>query len=415
MIIIEPGRIQGTLSAPASKSHVQRLLLAASLAKGETRILHPGHSEDVLACARVIEGLGAQVVRRDDQWLIQGGLAPIQSQLDCGESGFCLRAATALAALHAKPITLLGKGTLAMRPMKMIENPLRALGVRVSSQQDCVPICVQGPYQSGMTLLDGRESSQFLSGLLMALPKAHGIFDLVVIEPKSLPYVQMTLDVLKAFQVSVKASPDLTRFRIEGDQSYQSLTRRAEGDWSGAAFWLVAGALWGDICVEGLDPKSLQADRAIVDALEYVGAQLTWEGSNIWVQTGPMRPLDFDATHCPDLFPPLAALACHLPGRSRIKGVGRLRHKESDRAKTLVQEMGAMGAHMEVSGDELFIEGGSLRGGHVNAHQDHRIAMACAIAALKAQGPTHIEGESCVAKSYPDFFKDLEKLRKVLA
>jgi 3-phosphoshikimate 1-carboxyvinyltransferase len=411
VIRVAPGTVRGRLRAPASKSHLQRLVLAAALAEGESVLRGPGRSADGRACLGVARALGAEVREEGDLVRIRGG-GPVRSRtLCCGESGFCLRAAAAVAALGTEEFTLEGEGSLAKRPVDMVLEPLRQLGAQCRTRGGFPPVTVRGPLAGGRALVDGSSSSQFLSGLLLALPRAGGDSELEVSGLRSVPYVRMTLDVLAAFGARVQAEPDWTRFRIRGAQVYRPVDLAVEGDWSGAAFLLVAGAVAGDVTVDGLAPASAQADRAILQALDAAGAQVRWEGPGLRVTRDRLRAFEFDATDCPDLFPPLAALACHARGTSRIAGVARLGHKESDRGAALVSEFSAMGAVLLVRDGIMEITGGPLEGGTVDPHNDHRMAMACAVAALASRIGATMEGEACVAKSYPDFFQALESLR----
>ncbi len=411
MIHIAPGYLSGRLRAPASKSHLQRLLLAACQAPGRSVLREPGQSADGRACLGVIRDLGARVEVFPSHLVVEGGGRPVSGTLDCGESGFCLRAAASVAALETGPMTLTGRGSLMGRPMDMILEPLRQLGVTCATREGCPPVDLQGPLRGGFAKVDGRASSQFLSGLLLALPRAQGDSILEVEGLRSGPYVRMTLAVLEAFGAEVAAAPSLSRFAIPGGQTYRPVDVAVEGDWSGAAFLLVAGALAGEVAVEGLDPLSSQADRAVLQALEAAGAAPRWEDDTLRVRETRLKAFVFDATDCPDLFPPLAALACHAAGRSRLKGVSRLKVKESDRAAALVGELSAMGATVSVDGDWMDINGGSLQGGRIDPHADHRIAMACAVAGLRSRNGVTMEGEDCVDKSYPEFFRDLASLR----
>ncbi len=411
MIHVAPGAVAGRLRAPASKSHLQRLVLAAALGPGESVLHNPGHSADGQACLQVVRALGAQVREEPDRLRIRGGGAPRSRVLPCGESGFCLRAAAAVAALGEGEFTLMGEGSLATRPVDMILEPLRQLGVRCDTRGGLPPVTVQGPLQGGRAQVDGRASSQFLSGLLLALPRAAGDTELEVRGLRSGPYVRMTLDVVAAFGAQVEADPDRTWFRVRGGQAYAPVDLAVEGDWSGAAFLLVAGAAAGEVVVEGLDPGSAQADRAVLQALADAGAWVAWDGAALRVRRGNLRAFEFDATDCPDLFPPLAVLACHARGTSRIAGVARLGHKESDRGTALVSELSALGVDIRVRDGVMEVTGGPVRGGTVDPHNDHRMAMACAVAALRSEHGVTMAGEGCVAKSYPDFFQALESLR----
>ena len=411
MIHILPSAVSGRLKAPASKSHLQRLVLAASLCSGESRLADPGHSEDGQSCLGVIRTLGAHIQHQEGgSLLIRGGGEPRGRILDCGESGFCLRSTAAVAALGGA-FTLVGQGSLATRPMDMVLEPLRQLGVVCSTRHGFPPITIQGPIRGGRATVDGRQSSQFLSGLLLALPRAEGDSELIVDGLRSTPYVRMTLDVLKAFGAQVEVDDALSHFQVRGGQTYQPVDLGVEGDWSGAAFLLVAGVVAGDVRVDGLSAQSSQADRAVLEALAAAGADVTWEGTSLRARESDLRGFDFDATDCPDLFPPLAALACHAHGQSRIRGVGRLSQKESDRGAALVSELSALGGKLQVCGDVLEITGGPLTGGEIDPHNDHRMAMAGAVAALKSRDGVKMEGEGCVAKSYPEFFEALSFLQ----
>jgi len=411
MIHIAPGPVRGRLRAPASKSHLQRVLLAAALTPGQSRLRDIGASADGEACLGVIQALGARVERLEGGVRVTGGGPARGRTLDCGESGFCLRAASAVAALDAEGFTLRGHGSLATRPMDMVLEPLRQLGVSCVTQGGLQPIQVRGPLRGGRAEVDGRQSSQFLSGLLLALPRALGDTELSVPALRSGPYVRMTLAVLEAFGARVEAADDLSHFRIPGHQTYRPVDLSVEGDWSGAAFLLVAGAIAGDVVVEGLARESAQADRAVLEALAAAGADVAWEGQDLRARRSELRAFQFDATDCPDLFPPLAVLACHARGTSRILGAGRLRQKESDRAAALVSELTALGGTLAVVGDALEITGGPLAGGVVDPHNDHRMAMAGAVASLLSRDGVRMAGEGCVAKSYPEFFQALASLR----
>ena len=411
MIQVPPGPVSGRRDAPASKSHLQRLLLAAGRAEGRSVLRRPGQSADGQACIGVIRALGARVLEEPGRVTIDGGGEPLSGVLDCGESGFCFRAAAPVAALSARAMTLTGHGSLMTRPMAMLLEPLRQLGVACSTRDGLPPVELAGPIRGGEATVDGRASSQFLSGLLLALPLAQGDSALRVEGLRSGPYIRMTLDVLAAFGARVAAAPDLSSFVIPGRQAYAPVDMAVEGDWSGAAFLLVAGVLAGEVEVAGLRPDSSQADRAVLDALAAAGAAPVWTDGLLRARQCDPQAFEFDDTDCPDLFPPLAALACHARGRSRIKGVGRLKVKESDRAAALVTELSAMGATLEVAGDWLEFQGGGLRGGSVDSHNDHRIAMACAVAGLRSRSGAQVAGEGCVAKSYPEFFQDLAFLR----
>jgi len=273
------------------------------------------------------------------------------------------------------------------------------------------PIELQGRISNGKVDVDGSESSQFLTGMLMALPLCEGDTVIAVQDLKSKPYVRMTLDLLREFGIRVEYDNNLSRFEIAGAQRYTAHTHSVEGDWSGASFLLVAGAIAGRVRVNGLNTKSLQADRSILTALRSAGAKVSLSGRSVIVEKRRLSAFKFDATECPDLFPPLAVLACNCSGTSVISGAGRLAGKESDRALALQAELGKMGADIRVIGDKMLVKGGRMHGGKVDSRNDHRIAMACAIAALNSAEGSAISNEKCVSKSYPQFFKDLRSLQ----
>jgi 3-phosphoshikimate 1-carboxyvinyltransferase len=300
---------------------------------------------------------------------------------------------------------------------------LPELGVAIKSNNGKLPLKVKGRLQPRNISIDGSLSSQFLTGLLMAYSAA-GASDVSiwVKNLKSRPYIDLTLDVMKQFGFPVPENRNYEEFYFPSAShkdndatgvADSARTYTVEGDWSGGAFLLVAGAIAGNIVVEGLDVLSTQADKAILIALQQTGAILSIQDNRI--EIGPasknLKPFHFDATECPDLFPPLVALASYCDGKSVIAGATRLTHKESNRAITLQEEFGKLGIHISLQGDIMIVEGGSgIRGSHVHSHHDHRIAMACAVAALKANRETLIEEAEAINKSYPDFYSDIQQL-----
>ncbi len=398
---------------------MQRALAASLLAEGESTILNssycddPAHSDDVRVAIELIRNLGATVEADQGKVRVRGGFSPRGSVLDCGEAGLSLRMFAPIAALGDRPLTLQARGSLARRPLRMLEAPLAGLGVQCTTANGLAPVRVRGPLRGGRVEVDGSISSQLITGLLMALPRVEPDSELVVHNLKSKPYVQLTIDLLAEFGVTIHHD-DFTRFRIPGGQSYRSRELIIPGDWSGAAFPLVAGALAGRVQLAGLAWPTNQADGRIIEALRASGALVALEDDQVSVQADRREAFTFDATECPDLFPPLVALACHCRGRSVITGAGRLHHKESDRARVLQREFGKLGAAIELADDEMVIEGKGLHGGTVNPHGDHRVAMAAATAALAAKDPVAITDPDCVNKSYPAFFSDLSALGGII-
>ncbi len=406
---VEPSKLKGQVNAPASKSMTQRAIAAALLADGPCRIYNPSYCDDSLAAMSIAVGLGARLVPKTDELIITGTGVLKESKLNCGESGLAIRMFSPIAALFPAEITMVGAISLKKRPMRMIEEALNQLGVKCSSTEGFLPLTIQGPISGGYCEIDGSVSSQLLTGLLMALPLASGDSEIRVSNLKSKPYIDMTIQILKSFGITIK-NTGYTLFHIPGNQKYKPGNYTVEGDWSGAAFLLVAGAINGELTIKGLQSESKQSDMAVMSALEKAGARMTVKKDHIEISKSELRAFDFDATECPDLFPPLVALAAYCKGVSSIKGVSRLIYKESDRSKALSEEFIKMNIDIQIKDDVMFITGGEVKGAHVESHEDHRIAMALSVAALGASGNVYIRDSQCIGKSYPEFYNDIRKL-----
>lgn len=414
---IHPSILSGSIYAAASKSSMQRACAAALLTNGETTLTNPGKSNDDLAAIDVIQKLGATVAEAENGKLVitSKGISPREKEVNCGESGLGIRMFTPVASLSDQPVTLTGTGSLLTRPMDFFDEILPKLGVTVQSKNGKLPLYIQGPLKPADIAVDGSLSSQFLTGLLMAYGAAgaNGV-TITVKELKSKPYIDLTLQVMKHFGWEV-THENHERFHFNSSPNRKqnaSINYTVEGDWSGAAFLLVAGAIAGPIVVKGLDVFSTQADKAILKALMDCGCQLSIQPDQI--EIGPMpslRAFHFNANDCPDLFPPLVALAAYCDGTTAIEGVNRLTHKESNRALTLQEEFAKLGIEINLQDDLMLIKGGTgVKGAITHSRHDHRIAMACAVAALRANGPVKIEEAEAINKSYPDFYDHLRKL-----
>jgi 3-phosphoshikimate 1-carboxyvinyltransferase len=380
--------------------------------------------DDTASALRVVQALGAKVNQTSPGvYTIAGGLKPQNNILNIGESGLSTRLFTPIAALCPTPITISGHGTILHRPMEMMLDGLRALGVEVTDKKGRLPITVRGPLRGGEVDIDGSVSSQFLTGLLTALPLAANDTTVRVAGLRSIPYIEMTLDVMTRFGVDVDHR-DFAEFYIPGSQRYTPASLTIEGDWSAASCLLVAGAVasgngglgGGGVTIKNLNPVSLQADVAIIEALSRAGAHIEQTNDSVTVSRpggeDGLRAFTFDATDCPDLFPALAALAASCEGTSTIVGTSRLAHKESDRAHTLQSEYRLLGIDVDISDDDLMhITGGQPHGAVVSSHSDHRIAMSLAVAALNASAPVTITGAECVSKSYANFWRDFDSIR----
>jgi len=410
---VEPSAINGNIKAPSSKSMTQRAIAAALLADGQSIIHNPSYCDDSLAAMSIAVGLGARVEPQVNELKINGSAVLKEPKLNCGESGLAIRMFSPIAALYPVEITMVGANSLKKRPMFMIEEALNQLGVKCTSSGGFLPLTIQGPIIGGLCEIDGSVSSQLLTGLLMALPLAVKNSEIKVNNLKSKPYIDMTIQILKSFGITVK-NKGYSLFSIPGNQKYIPNNYSVEGDWSGGAFLLVAGAINGQLCVKGLRRDSMQSDMSIINALEKAGAQMIISENQIEIFKSELKAFEFDATESPDLFPPLVALASYCKGISAIKGVSRLIFKESDRAKRLSEEFGKMNIKIETNNDLMFVTGGQPHGARVESHDDHRIAMAIAVASLGATGRVSIKDSQCVAKSYPGFFDDLRHLGAVV-
>ena len=401
-VTVYPSRIRGTVQAPPSKSHVHRLLIAAALCCGgvHTHIHCPGENEDIAATVRCLSALNTEIFKERD-WLHVGRDGPMhffqpRGILDCGESGSTLRFLLPLCA--AKPldhpakhaVILTGSGRLPSRPNGPLLDVLRAHGAQIRG--DFLPITAEGGLSAGDFALPGNVSSQYFSGLLFALPLLSGDSTLRYTAPlESMPYVDLTLSVLRQFGLRVE--PMENGWRVPGGQTYHSPgTVEAEGDWSAAAFWLGANRLGSAVSVTGLNGHSCQGDKAIEKLLDQIGGEI-------------------DVADTPDLMPILAAAAAAVPGKTtRITGAARLRLKESDRLAAMAEAIRALGGETEEKPDGLIIHGKRLNAGTVDGKGDHRVVMSAAIAATACSGPVTILGAEAVNKSYPGFWKDFEAL-----
>lgn len=409
IVEVSPSKIKGELKAPASKSMLQRAIAAAFLTKGSVQIEGYSPSADADAALELLRSLGVKVEINGSRLLIHPNSNLKSTSLSIGESGLGIRLFSPILALFKQSFTIEAEGTLQKRPMNLIENVLKSNGVNCTITNGFAPINIQGPLKGGQINFDASEGSQLLSGMLMALPKLKADSELIVSNLKSKPYIDMTISLLKDFGIEIKHS-DYTRFKIAANQQYKADRYLVEGDWSGAAFLLVAAAINGSVQLENLRKDSLQGDKNCVDVLAQVGANIQQEENRILVEKKDLKAFVYDATETPDLFPPLAALAASCNGVSRIKGVHRLIHKESNRGEAIQKMLEKLGLKVEFEGDEMLIEGGKVTGGTVSSFQDHRMAMLATVLSLRAEGPIVITEAESINKSYPQFYKDMQNI-----
>lgn len=408
-VCITPARLSGRVAAVASKSDAHRCLIAAALGDAPTAISLPEQSQDIGATVRCLRALGATIGWANGAALVTPGETPAAAALDCGESGSTLRFLLPVAAALGCAARFSGSGRLPRRPLEPLLSQMKAHGCAFDAF--ALPLALSGRLTPGRFELPGDVSSQYVTGLLLALPLLDGDSEIVLSSPlQSRGYVGMTLDTLRRFRVEVSRTDG--GFFIAGGQTYRSPGRVAvQGDWSNAAFWLVAGAVSGPVTVSGLDFDAPQGDKEILKLLSRFGARVSVQGDCAAVSPAPLTGIEIDAADIPDLVPVLAAAACAARGRTVIRNAARLRLKESDRLSAMADALTALGAFVLLRPDGLEIEGGApLSGGCADSRGDHRIAMAAAVAAALCGGDTVVKGADAVEKSYPRFFEDYAEL-----
>lgn len=408
--------LDGVVSAPPSKAYTHRMLIAASLSNGTSKIFNPLISDDTQATLEAVKALGAETELHENYWTIHGQetLKTPDQPIDCRESGSTLRFMIPVAALAPGHSTFLFGASFERRPVAPLLESLKELGVESTIQRNNSSVMVRGGgIRGGKTSIRGDISSQFISGLLFACPKANEDTEIAVTTKlESKGYVEMTFEVLVEHGLEGAVNPELSCLWIPSNQSYRPCDHTVPGDFSSAAFLLAAAAVTSSrVTVKNLEYQTAQGDRAIVSILEEMGAAVKIRDNSVEVDGGQLVGVDIDAKDIPDLVPVCAVLACYAEGRSEIYNAKRLRYKESDRLDSISTELKKMGADIIVNEDGLTINGSSgLHGATIDPHNDHRIAMACAVAALGAVGETKIQNVECINKSYPQFFSDLRVL-----
>lgn len=404
-IQMEPGVLRGAMDAPPSKSHAHRCLIAAALANEPTEIKGIGSSEDMQATIRCLRAMGAQI---EEDVVTPPGKPRKSALLRCGESGTTLRLLLPVVGALGIEARFLGTGRLPARPIEPLIAAMTGHGTVFDKSS--LPFTISGRLASGQYNLPGNVSSQFISGLLLALPLLDSGSTIRLTAPLvSTGYVDMTLDTLEDF--SVVAMEREGGYLVPGSQGYRSPGALAvEGDWSGAAFFLAAGALGGNVTIANLAADSKQPDRQIVDLLKRFGARVISERSKVHVEKGALHGTDVDVDEMPDLLPVLAVVGALSSGTTRLTNAARLRLKESDRLESTCKMLRSLGGQVQELDDELVITGGTLHGGEVDTYGDHRIAMAAAIAATACTGPVTIQNADVVDKSYPAFYEALASL-----
>ncbi len=412
-VVITPSGLSGTIKAISSKSDAHRRVIAAALADRPTVIKVESLCEDLDATLACVAALGGKTEKRARSVTVfpvnNIALHSRLPSLDCGESGTTARFMLPVAAAVTDGFRMTGRGRLPERPFSPLIRAMRENGCAFSGES--LPFSVSGRLCPGAFTLPGDVSSQFISGLLFALPLLPGESRIILTSPlESAGYVRMTLSVLESFGIVINCKDNI--FTIPDRQRYLSPGEtEAEGDWSNAAFWLAAGAISGDVAVDGLNAASLQGDRAIAELLGAFGARVSAGNSRVTVSRNTLSGTAIDAAQIPDLVPVLAVLGAAAEGETVIKNAARLRIKESDRLCALARNLRELGAEVRETEDGLVIRGGKpLTGGAVSGFNDHRIVMAFAVFSALCAGPVTISGAEAVSKSYPSFFEDFKKL-----
>lgn len=443
--------LQSVIKAPSSKSHAQRAIIAASLAKGISNIYGYTPCNDTDAALGMAKKFGVQIkykskrghlcIKSPGSNAISLELAKSKSPLtfNAGESGLLSKLMIPISGHLSsnRRITITGKGTLLKREYLGVDEILEKVGLTFDSTNGYLPAKIKGSLKGGTIQLSGKGGSQLVSGLLMALPLCVDSSKLELENPTSKPYIDLTLKTLRDFNLKI-TNNNYSQFVIPGRQRYRKkIFYQLQGDWSSAALLLTGGAISGDITVKNLVINSSQADERILEVFKAAGVEYeVIEGPKYLIMCGdvpcafrdnpddedccsgrvevkgsktPLTPFEFDATDSPDLFPPLVVLALNCDGVSRIKGVSRLYNKESNRAETLFSEFVKLGADIDIQGDYMIIKGGKLHGGYCNTHGDHRIAMALCIAALNIEEPVYLDNMVCISKSFPGFISNFIK------
>ncbi|KXL53354.1 3-phosphoshikimate 1-carboxyvinyltransferase [Anaerotignum neopropionicum] len=412
-IKIGKSTLKGNIKVISSKSDAHRLLIAAALADHPTKILLEGWNNDIEATKNCMEALGCKIKRNGNGMEVMPLWVAETKDivLDCGESGSTLRFLLPVVAALGKQAIVEGQGRLPERPIGILLEELRRHGCVV--KEDSLPLEMSGGMRGGVFTLPGNVSSQFITGLLFALPLLEKDSQIrLTTKMESRGYVDMTLETLKAFGIIIDEQE--WGFFIKGGQIYRSPREiSAEGDWSGAAFWVVAGGIGGEINCTGLRKDSCQGDKEIVPIMERFGARVGWQENTVKVSSGKLRGIDIDAAQIPDLVPILCTAAALAEGKTLIYNAGRLRIKESDRLKAMAEGLQRLGVSVTQQPDSILIEGGNVMPSEevvLDSYDDHRIVMALAIAAAALGVDAVIERAEAVSKSYPTFFAEFTRL-----
>ncbi|BBB33141.1 3-phosphoshikimate 1-carboxyvinyltransferase [Thermotomaculum hydrothermale] len=409
MIKVLPSEISGTIKINPSKSITQRAYAIASLCNEKSVILNPSNSDDSLSSLNIVKGMGSIVERYENSVEIIGLKREVKEKFNCNEAGLCIRMFTPILSLFEKEIEITGKNSLLKRPVGMMVKPLERLGVILETNNGYPPIKIKGKLKGGYTEVDGSITSQFLTGLLIALTQVEENSEIKVKNLTSKPYIDLTLDLLEKTGVTIE-NRNYETFFIK-PKKLKPLNIKVEGDFSSACFMLVSGAIGGKVRVENLNPDSKQADREILNILLQSGCKIKIGENFIETEQSTIRNFEIDVTNCPDIVPSIIPLGAKGEKPSKIYGISRLRFKESNRVEGLIEEFSKIGVKIEADENSMTVYPSNIIGGKADSRNDHRLAMALAVCGLVSKNGVEIENYKCVSKSYPNFFEDLRKLK----
>lgn len=408
---VYPSKLHGSVTIPPSKSVAHRAIIAAALSRGKSEISNIDLSSDIKATIRACEALGCDIsIKHGERYhtvIVNGGVRiDGTAKIDCAESGSTLRFLIPIACALSGTKVFSGSGLLPTRPIDAYFDIFENENIAYEKPNEAnLPLTVHGTLAGGDYVIDGSVSSQYITGLLFALPLLKVDSTITIVSKfESKGYVDITLNVLKQFGIEIVCENN--KFIVRGNQQYKPRNFSVEGDFSQAAFFLVGGAISGDICVRGLSEHSLQPDKAIVDILRRMGADIQYTQEGLCAYKSKLTGIEVDVSQCPDIAAPIAIAAALASGETQITGAARLRIKESDRLESVSKNLNNLGIKTSVRRDGMTIYGGAFAGGSVDSYNDHRITMAFAMAALCASGSVLISGEDSINKSYPKFFED---------
>lgn len=401
----------GTVNVPPSKSDVHRAIICAAMANGVSRISPVALSNDIKATIGCIKALGADAVLENNVLTVDGTnmYKNKTALLDCGESGSTLRFFIPIAAVGNINATFVGKGKLPQRPIGIFTEALPKAGT-VCKTEGGLPLEIKGQLKSGIFEIPGNVSSQFITGLLLALPILEGDSEIVLTSPlESVGYIAMTIRTMKQFGVNIDTTEN--GWHIKGGQTYKSCNYTTDGDWSQAAFFMVLGAVSGKVTVKGVAKDSTQGDKKCAEILAEFGAKVTQRDNEVTVEKGDLKAITIDASQIPDLVPVLSVCAAFAEGTTKIINAERLRIKECDRLKATAELLNNLGGKVKELSDGLEITGvSSLKGGNVNGYNDHRIVMSAAVCAARSDEDITATFAMSINKSYPDFYIDYNSI-----